>query len=138
MAELTCNSCVRGFHVYKEWWEAPVGEELRCSPQENNTNDHYVVSVIKNDTNNVVGHLPRKISRICWHFLKKSGACITCVVNGTRRYSGDLPQSGLEIPVKLTVNGREDDVINAYKLLQVVPKVAGPACSNIVYIRKEE
>ena len=44
----------------------------------------------------VVGHVARKISTVAYLFLQKGGA-ISCVVTGTRRYSYDLPQGGMEI-----------------------------------------
>ena len=43
-----------------------------------------------------VGHIPRKISAICLIFIGCSGS-IVCLVNGSRRYSSDLLQGGLEI-----------------------------------------
>jgi len=40
------------------------------------------------------------ISPLCSVFIRRSGS-ITCVVDGLRRYSADLPQGGLELPCKL-------------------------------------
>ena len=48
-----------------------------------------------------MGHVPRKISSICSLFLRESGSII-CRVTGSRQYSSDLPQIGLEIPYVLT------------------------------------
>ena len=47
-----------------------------------------------------VGHVPRKISAICSIFIRRGGS-ILCIVKGSRRYSSDLPQGGLEIPCTL-------------------------------------
>ena len=52
----------------------------------------------------IIGHLPRKISKICSLFLR--GGTISCIVSGGRRYSADLPQGGLEIPCKLLFKGK--------------------------------
>ena len=52
------------------------------------------------------------LSQETWHLYN-----LYC--HGTRRYAGDLSQNGLEIPVKLKISGGQDDVIKAYKLLQV-------------------
>ena len=30
MEILRIESCIRGYHIYKEVWEAVVGEELEC------------------------------------------------------------------------------------------------------------
>ena len=60
------ESCVRGYHIYRELWDAVVGEER------GNVTDMYAVAVIKDCT--IVGHLPRKISRICSLFIRRRGA----------------------------------------------------------------
>ena len=57
--------------------------------------DPYAIGVMKG--REVVGHVPRKISRMCAVFLSNGGT-ITCIVSGSRRYSRDLPQGGMEIP----------------------------------------
>ena len=44
-----------------------------------------------------VGHVPRKISAICLIFIRRADS-VACFINGSHRYSSDLPQGGLEIP----------------------------------------
>ena len=68
-----------------------------------NTIDQYTVAVIRSGL--VVGHLPKKISRVCSLFLRRGGT-IYCIVTNTRRYSADLPQGGLEIPCTLHFEGK--------------------------------
>ena len=63
MAETEVRSCVRGYHVYKDIWTTAIGETLICSREPSNTSDRYAVAVIKSGT--VIGHLPRKISKVC-------------------------------------------------------------------------
>ena len=63
--------CVRGYHIYKEEWEAAVGEELKCEREKNNAKDPYAVAVVRENV--IVGHLPRKISQISALFLKRQG-----------------------------------------------------------------
>ena len=94
MYEYQLQWCVRGYHIYKEEWEAAVGEELKCEREKNNAKDPYAVAVVHENV--IVGHLPRKISRISALFLKRQGK-ISCKVLGRRCYSVDLPQEGLEI-----------------------------------------
>ena len=60
-----------------------------------NAVDRYAVAVYSDD--NLVGHLPKKISIACSLFLRHGGQ-ISCWVTGRRRHSTDLPQGGLEIP----------------------------------------
>ena len=63
MAAYEMESCVRGYHVYKDLWDASIGEDILCEREPFNNADRYAVAVLKDDT--VVGHIPRKISRIC-------------------------------------------------------------------------
>ena len=89
------NSCVRSYHIYKDIWDAVIGEELLCERKPNNRRDQYAVAIKKDRI--IIGHLPCKISRPCSLFLRR-GNEITCRVIGHRRYSVDLPQGGLEVP----------------------------------------
>ena len=70
-----------------------MGEELICRKKPFNTTDPFAVAVVKNST--AVGHVPRKILSVCSLFLRKNGT-IVCKVTGSRCYSRDLPQGGLE------------------------------------------
>ena len=60
---------VRGYHVYQEIWEAAVGEVLACEREPRNATDRYAVAVKKDGT--IIGHLPRKVSRVCSLFLRR-------------------------------------------------------------------
>ena len=93
--ELERECCIRGYHVYREIWEAAVGEVLTCEREAQNENDRYAVAVKKDGV--VIGHLPRKVSRVCSLFIRRGGR-LCCTVTGIKRYSADLPQGGLEIP----------------------------------------
>ena len=66
-----------------------------------------------------VGHVPQNISSICSVFLQRGGY-ITCRINGSRRYSEDLQQGGLEVPCLLTFHGITKDVTKAEKLAKPV------------------
>ena len=59
--EVAC--CVRGYHVYKDMWAAAIGEELVCNREPTNAADRYAVVILKQET--IIGHLPRKISKVC-------------------------------------------------------------------------
>ena len=66
----------------------------------------------------IVGHLTRKITRVCSLFLRQGGS-ITCTVTGHRRYSSDLLQGGLEVPCMLTsVQGDTKRNLNAKEDLE--------------------
>ncbi len=95
MANFSVESMVRGYHVYKDVWVAADGQLLQCRRETSNGHDPFAVAVIRDGT--IVGHLPRKQSAVCSLFMRRHGT-ITCGVNGSRRYSSDLPQGGLEVP----------------------------------------
>ena len=113
-AELTVDSCIRGYHVFKNVWTPTVGEQLTCQREIGNNKDRYAVVILRNRT--TVGHVPRKISAACALFLQRKGS-IHCVVTGGRCYSRDLPQGGLEVPCVLQFKGQPEDVLKLKKLL---------------------
>ena len=63
MEEINQESCIRGYHVYKDTWEANIGDKLDCVRQPGNSKDRFAVATLRNNT--IVGHLPRKISTVC-------------------------------------------------------------------------
>ena len=94
------DSVVRAFHVYKDVWNPVVGETLICEKEFGNLHDPYAVSVVRG-SGIIVGHVPRKISSLCYFFPRKNG--ITCQITGRRCFSEDLPQRGLEGPLYFNV-----------------------------------
>jgi len=98
-ASLAIDAVIREYHVCKEIWPNPV---LTCERKVRNSHDPLAVAVKKlfDGSNTIFGHVPRHISSLCSVFIRRGGS-ITCVVNGPRQYSLDLPQGGLELPRKL-------------------------------------
>ena len=109
------DTMVRGYHVYKDIWTAAVGEELTCRREKFNAADPFAVAVVKEET--TVGHVPRKTSSICSLFLRRNGT-ILCQIVGNRRYSGDLPQGGLEVPCTLRFQSNAKDVNNVKRIIE--------------------
>ena len=66
--------------------------ELPCQREPGNSHDPFSVAIVRAGV--IVGHVPRKILSL---FLRRGGL-IHCRVTGSRHYSEDLPQGGLEIP----------------------------------------
>ena len=99
--------CIRGYHVYQTIWEVRIGEVLTCCREANNAKDRYAVCVLKNDE--IVGHLPKKVSKLFSLFIRRSGS-ITCEVTGSRQYSHDLVQGGLEIPCLVHFEGDQKEL----------------------------
>ncbi len=114
MERFAFESCVRGYHVYKDIGEASVGEELPCQRENGNHADPFAVAIVKSGV--TVRHIPRKISSVCSLFLCRSGFINICTT-GRRRFSVDLPQGGLEIPCAITFEGVGKDVRKARKLV---------------------
>lgn len=94
-SEWEMESCVLAYYIYQSLWTPTLDDELICVRDPFNSIDRYAVTVKNGDT--VVGHLPKKISRLCSLFLRRGGS-IMSTVTGRRRYSSDLSQGGLEIP----------------------------------------
>ena len=113
ISRYTVCSCVRGYHVYEGIWVAALGEQIGCIREPLNVMDRYAVALKKDGA--VIGHLPQKILQICSLFIRRGGT-IKCIVKGTRRYSSDMPQGGLEIPCILSFSGEKNE-INKVKLL---------------------
>ena len=111
------NSCVHGYHIYKNVWDAVIGEELQCERELDNESYRYAVAVKKDGT--IIGHLPQAISWTCSLFLRR-GNSITCHVAGHRRYSANLPQGGLEVPCTLRFEGELKKVAKLKKFVKPV------------------
>ncbi len=113
--ESSFRSVVRGFHVYKDVWSPTINHELPTQQEHGNPEDQHAVAIVKAVVGDVVGHAPREISRICWHFLSRGGT-ITCIVTGSRQRSF-LPEGGLEIPCIYRFQGKKKLVEKLNSLL---------------------
>ena len=101
--------------MYQNDWIPVLGEVLQCSHKVGNAHDLYAVKVMKAGTRPgiMVGHLLKKTSSTCSLFIRKGGTIDCEVTDPNRKYSRDLPQSGLEIPCVLTLRGTKDLVDKA-------------------------
>ena len=66
-----CFFAVRGYHMYKDIWEPSVGEKLIALRDFSNLFHKFAVKVL--NAEEIVGHLPRKYSRIAGDFLAHGG-----------------------------------------------------------------
>ena len=82
MEKYTMESVIRGHHVYKSILHPILGEQLVLERVEGNGHDRHAVSVMKVDSD-IVGHIPRELSRAYWYFIRHGGA-ISCEVTGSR------------------------------------------------------
>ena len=105
MAVHEMESCIRGYHNYKDVWVTMIGD-LSYEREPLNHVDRYIVAVLKDDT--IIRHIPKNIG-IYSLFIARGGT-VVCTPMGGRRYSADLPQRGLEIPCKLVLIGEQNEV----------------------------
>ena len=129
-ATFVVDSMIHGHHVYKEIWNPVNGEELPCEREIGNSSDPIAVAVRKRldgGEDNIVGHLPCRISPLCSAFIRRGGT-IKCIVDGHRRHSEDLPQGGLEVPCKL---------IFEIESLRVCNKTEGLICASLAVTSAE-
>ena len=74
--EITCAS--RGFHVYRELWKPNLGQNLQVKQEIGNSHDPFSISLgakipEKLTDFDIVGHIPRQISRFCHYFVNYGG-----------------------------------------------------------------
>jgi hypothetical protein len=87
--------------------------------------DPFAVTLVKEGV--TVGPIPCAISSVCYLNLGKGGS-LCCKVTGTRQYSQDLPQGGLEIPCQLIFCGDTGVIIKVQKLLEEFSLLACSVC----------
>ena len=61
-----------------------------------------------------MGHLPKFMSNLA-HFFVKHDREIRCEITGSKRYSSDLEQGGLEIPAKIIFQNSNEKIIEEMK-----------------------
>ena len=99
--EFNFSAVVRGFHVYRDIWKPYESECLRCEYELDNLFDMFAIKVCLND--NIVGHLPREISRPT-KFLLDRGAQVTATIRSNIRRRSPLFQGGLEVQFTVSIN----------------------------------
>ena len=67
------ESCVRGYHIYRDVWDAALGEELQCQRKTGNSSDLYAVAV-------------RKDKYYCWSPTSKNITDLRAVYKKRRDY----------------------------------------------------
>ena len=103
-------SVIRGHHIYKQIWTPNIGEVIRVDKEPGNVHDKHAVALLTPD-GVVIGHVPRELSSIFWHFLSHNGK-ITCEVTGKRKRG-----KGLEVPCAFKFLGAEKLVVKMKELL---------------------
>ena len=69
------NCCVRGYHIFKLFWDAPIGSILSAKHEDDPQSlihDKYAIALI-NSEKVTVGHLPKFMSKLAHVFAKHAG-----------------------------------------------------------------
>ena len=107
---------VRGYHIVKSFWDAPNGSVLSAKHEDDPqslVHDKYAIALI-NSVSITVGHLPKFMSKPA-HLYVKHADKIRCEIAGSKRYSFDLEQGGLEIPAKIIFQNSNERIIEEMK-----------------------
>ena len=110
------NCCVRGYHIFKSFWDAPIGSILSAKHEDDPqslVHDKYATALI-NSESVTVGHLPKFMSKLAHIFVKHAGK-IRCEITGSKRYSSDLEQGRLEIPAKVIFQNSNERITEEIK-----------------------
>ena len=83
---LNVEGYIVGYHVYQRIWNPVIDEVATAVREEDNVHDRNAVAILEEDTCCTVGHIPRKISKECYYFLKTGGS-IKVKVTGQQTYS---------------------------------------------------
>ena len=108
------TSVIRGHHVYKEVWDATIGEMLEAASdkrEEAREYDKYAVGLYKKDL--LVGHIPIEISSLCFHFINQDPENKIKAVNVKRRLANVNGKSDLSFQQNLS-SRREINVIRKF------------------------
>lgn len=106
--QFSFESFVTGHHVYKESWTPVIGENIVFSREPTNEHDRNAVAACIDDE--IVGHIPRNISKPCSYAIL-GGAKIDATVTGNRQ---NTRQNGLEVPVEYHVKGPRSRMLRAH------------------------
>ena len=96
------SAVVGGFHYYRKSWLPQPKQALNCFHEKINTFDRFAIKVCEKGKNEIVGHLPMKISRVT-KFLLDRGANVSAKFTSTHYRRSPLVQGGIEIPCVVTV-----------------------------------
>ena len=108
------HAAVRGFHVYGTFWSPHVGDLLATARETINLYDRHAIAVLSGPV--IVGHLPKEISKVCHHFIKRGGVIQVEIIDSTYRRS-PIREGGLEIPAVLIFFGHHKDIDKLSDLL---------------------
>ena len=97
---------LRGYHEYRTVWNPVLNEKLHARQQRNNPHDRYAIAALyrqpETGREEIVGHLPREVSRFT-SFIINHGAAVSVQVVDVNYRRSPLVQGGLEITIEVSV-----------------------------------
>ena len=78
------DCCVRGYHIFKSFWDAPIGSILADKHEDDSqslVHDKYDIALTNSDSV-TVGHLPKFMSKLA-HFFVEHDEEIRCEITGS-------------------------------------------------------
>ena len=63
---VTVECCIRGYHIFQSFWEAPVGSVLIAKHEDNTQSlihEKFTIALVNNDSV-TVGHIPNFMSKL--------------------------------------------------------------------------
>ena len=112
-----------------------LGRNFTVKGRKETHEDPYAVAVYNGGVY-IVDNVPRLISAACSLFLRRLGT-ITCRIIGSRRYSADLSQGGLELPCHYIFSGDVILMAKLKKLLSTRALLAQPISRSDLHIEAE-
>ena len=93
--------------TYRNIWSPKLGQDLLVKQEVGNVHDPFAMSIgadiaEKLTSFDIVGHIPREISRFCHYFVNYGGA-IEAKVRETIYIPSPISSGGLEIPILLII-----------------------------------
>eukprot|EP00794_Sanderia_malayensis_P002255 gene2255-2579_t len=99
------ETAMRGYHVYLSKHKLKLGEilttDLECDP-EAIAKDKYAIKLMCEENEQIVGHIPKYLSKLCFKFLQ-GGGDLDAEVIGKRFNAGQ--GMGVEVPIELKFSG---------------------------------
>ena len=128
---LSCKIASRGWHYYgKNTWKRPKKDEIVFAEKESSKtaleHDPYSIAWKKKNkskiTADVVGHVPKEISRAVFFFISRSGKVVGRVLD-KKCYPSPIPKGGLEILLMVQFKIADEKRKYMERLKEIVTKI---------------
>ena len=128
---LSCKIASRGWHYYgKNTWKRPKKDEIVFAEKESSKtaleHDPYSIAWKKKNkskiTADVVGHVPKEISRVLFFFKSRGGKVVGRVLD-KKCYPSPIPKGGLEVLLMVQFKIADEKRKYMERLKEIVTKI---------------